>query len=147
MKDVVHMQNYSYMDRSVPPNINARSISRCTENISNWFVSAQYLRRINDLNLGKICSILPTVKRVFQQHKNRLGVRVYVLFDLHTNYPTNMPWVQIISTTTYKRDILIVAGDVAEKFENFVLTMFSLKERFRYVFFVPGNHDVWCRSK
>ena len=80
MKDVVHMQNYVYMDRFVPPYINARSVP--TENISNWFVSAQYLRRINDLNLGKRCSILPTVKHVFQQHKNRLGVRVYVLSDL-----------------------------------------------------------------
>ena len=141
------MHNSACMDHSVAPYINARSVPRCTENISNWFVSAQYLRRINDLNLAKRCSILPTVKRVFQQHKNRLGVRVYVLSDLHTDYPANMAWVQRLSTTTYKRDILIVAGDVAEKFENCVLTMFSLKERFRYVFFVPRNHDVWCRSK
>ena len=82
MKYVVHMQNSAYMDRSVPPYINARSVPRCTENISNWFVSTQYLGRINDLNLGKRCSILPTVKRVFQQHKNRLGLRVYVLSDV-----------------------------------------------------------------
>lgn len=147
IKDAVHMQNSAYMDRSVPPYINARSVPRCADNINNRFDSAQYLRRINDLNLGKRCSILPTVKHIFQQHKNRLGVRVYVLSDLHTDYPANMAWVQRLSTTTYKRDILIVAGDVAEKFENFVLTMFFLKERFRYVFFVPGNHDVWCRSK
>ena len=82
MKDVVHMQNSAYMDRSVPPYINASSVPRCTKNISNWFVSAQYLRRINDLNLGKRYNIFPTVKHVFQQHKNILGVRVYVLSDL-----------------------------------------------------------------
>ena len=69
-------------------------------------------------------------------------MRVYVLSDLHTDYPANMAWVQRLFTTTYKRYILIVARDVAEKFENFFLTMFSLKERFRYVFFVPGNYDV-----
>ena len=89
MKDVVHMQNSAYMDRSVPPYINVRSVPRCTENIINWFVSAQYLRRINDLNLGKRCSILPTIKRVFQQQQNSFGVRVYVLSDLHTDYPAN----------------------------------------------------------
>ena len=70
------------MDHYIPPYINAGSVPRCTENISNWFVSAQYLKRVNDLNLGKRCSIFPTVKHVFQQHKNRLGVRVYVLSDL-----------------------------------------------------------------
>ena len=106
MKDVVHMRNYSYMDHSIPPYINVRSVPRCTGSISNWFVSAQYLRRINDLNLGKRCIILPIVKCVFQQHKNRLGVRVYVFSELHTDYPANMAWVQRLSTTTYKRDIL-----------------------------------------
>lgn len=147
INDALDMQNSAYMDCSVPPCINARSASTCTDNIKKRFVSAQYLKRINDLNLGRRCSILPTAKHIIQQHKSRLGVRVYVLSDLHTDYPANMAWVQRLSTTTYKRDILIVAGDVAEKFENFVLTMFFLKERFRYVFFVPGNHDVWCRRK
>lgn len=145
--DTLDMQKSAYMDRSVPPYINVRSIPTCTNYINKQFVCAQYLRKINDLNLGRRCSTLPTAKHIIRQQKNRLGVRVYVLSDLHTDYPANMAWVQRLSTTTYKRDILIVAGDVAEKFKNFVLTMLFLKERFRHVFFVPGNHDVWCRSK
>ena len=47
----------------------------------------------------------------------------------------------------YSSSVLLVAGDVAETFENFVYTMKILKERFRRVFFVPGNHDLWLRRE
>ncbi|KAK2655720.1 hypothetical protein Ddye_008772 [Dipteronia dyeriana] len=56
-----------------------------------------------------------------------------------------MRWVKCLSTTTHNRDLLLVAGDVAETNNNFVSTMSLLKERFQHVFFVPGNHDLWCR--
>ncbi|KAI5072699.1 hypothetical protein GOP47_0012805 [Adiantum capillus-veneris] len=46
----------------------------------------------------------------------------------------------------FMEDTLIVAGDVAEKLETFATTMTLLKDRFKHVFFVPGNHDLWCRD-
>ncbi|XAR53142.1 hypothetical protein NMG60_11021564 [Bertholletia excelsa] len=73
--------------------------------------------------------------------------RVFVVSDLHTDYPENMTWVRSLSTVRYRKDILLVAGDVAETHNDFALTMSLLKDRFQYVFYVPGNHDLWCRRE
>ncbi|CAN1342407.1 Probable WRKY transcription factor 21 [Linum perenne] len=59
----------------------------------------------------------------------------------------NMSWVECLSTNKHRNDVLIVAGDVAETYKNFYLTMALLKEKFEHVFFVPGNHDLWCRKE
>ncbi|KAE8712470.1 White-brown complex protein 11 [Hibiscus syriacus] len=77
--------------------------------------------------------------------KDGFGLLVFVLSDLHTDYPENMAWVRNLSTKRHDKDVLLVTGDVAETYDNFVLTMSLLKERFEHVFFVPGNHDLWCR--
>ncbi|XP_044465450.1 acyl-carrier-protein phosphodiesterase PptH-like isoform X2 [Mangifera indica] len=73
------------------------------------------------------------------------GLRVFVISDLHTDYSENMRWVKSLSPKRHKKDVLIVAGDVAETFNNFILTVSLLKDRFQHVLFVPGNHDLWCR--
>ncbi|KAB5516891.1 hypothetical protein DKX38_027539 [Salix brachista] len=78
--------------------------------------------------------------------RDALGFRVFVLSDLHTDYPENMNWVRSLSTKAYKNDLLLLAGDVAETYHNFYLTMSLLKDRFQHVVYVPGNHDLWCRS-
>lgn len=75
------------------------------------------------------------------------GIRVFVVSDLHTEYAENMKWVEVLSTARYKNDVLLVAGDVAETYKNFILTMSMLKDRFEHVFYVPGNHDLWCRRE
>lgn len=75
------------------------------------------------------------------------GPRVFVLSDLHTDYMENMSWIKCLSTANYKKDVLLVAGDVAETYRNFITTMSTLKDRFEHVFYVPGNHDLWCRFK
>lgn len=75
-----------------------------------------------------------------------VGLRVFVLSDLHTDYTENMTWVKRLSAASYKKDVLLVAGDVAETYKNFVVTMSMLKDRFEHVFYVPGNHDLWCRG-
>ncbi|XP_057968690.1 uncharacterized protein LOC131158103 isoform X3 [Malania oleifera] len=79
--------------------------------------------------------------------EDSVGTRVFVLSDLHTDYAENMTWVKCLSTVRHKKDILLVAGDVAETYKDFVLTMSLLKDRFEYVFYVPGNHDLWCRRE
>ena len=75
------------------------------------------------------------------------GLRVFVLSDLHTDCDENMNWIHSLSLDKYRDDVLIVPGDVAETISNFVSTMAMLKDRFERVFFVPGNHDLWCRRE
>lgn len=77
--------------------------------------------------------------------ENSDGLRVFVVSDLHTDYSENLKWVSCLSTVNHKDDVLIVAGDVSETYKNFLMTMSLLKDRFEHVFFVPGNHDLWCR--
>ncbi|CAI8593433.1 unnamed protein product [Vicia faba] len=78
---------------------------------------------------------------------NSDGLRVFVVSDLHTDYDENLKWVERLSTVKYKDDVLLVAGDVAETYRMFFVTMSLLRERFEHVFYVPGNHDLWCRRE
>lgn len=73
-------------------------------------------------------------------------MRVYAISDLHTDYEANMEWVKCLSSTTYLPHTLIVAGDVANSLDTFTTAMRILKEKFQHVFFVAGNHDLWCKS-
>jgi 3',5'-cyclic AMP phosphodiesterase CpdA len=80
--------------------------------------------------------------------------RVFVVSDLHTDYPDNMEWVRQLPAEVGARrgeegavDALVVAGDVAETRDNFARTMAVLRERFGAVFYVPGNHDLWLRRE
>lgn len=76
-----------------------------------------------------------------------VGLEVFVVSDLHTEYAENMSWVKGLPKKRKKKEVLLVAGDVAETYENFVLTMSLLKASFEHVFFVPGNHDLWLRRE
>ncbi|XP_056692507.1 uncharacterized protein [Spinacia oleracea] len=80
-------------------------------------------------------------------HKKMENIRVFVVSDLHTDYAENMAWVKCISSRSHQEDILLVAGDVAETYDKFFSTMSLLTRRFKHVFFVPGNHDLWCRKE
>lgn len=80
-------------------------------------------------------------------HSKMDNIRVFVVSDLHTDYAENMAWVKCICSTSHQDDILLVAGDVAETYDNFFSTMSLLTRRFKHVFFVPGNHDLWCRKE
>ncbi|MCO5547063.1 hypothetical protein L7F22_000504 [Adiantum nelumboides] len=91
--------------------------------------------------------ILPAVVPVFvPSRRGSSTMRIFVISDLHTDYAENLMWVKAMPLDVFREDTLIVAGDVAEKLKTFVATMTLLKDRFKHVFFVPGNHDLWCRD-
>jgi predicted phosphodiesterase len=73
-------------------------------------------------------------------------MRILVLSDLHVDYPANMSWVLNLSKTDYQGDALILAGDVSDKINLLKETFVSLLTRFKYLFFVPGNHEAWIRQ-
>ncbi|GAA3875543.1 metallophosphoesterase [Saccharothrix violaceirubra] len=68
--------------------------------------------------------------------------RLLATSDLHVTYQQNRDFVRDLRSDS-PDDWLIVAGDVAEKFESIEWTLSTLRGRFRRVVWSPGNHELW----
>ena len=73
--------------------------------------------------------------------------RVFVMSDIHTDFPENMAWCASLSDVEYKRDAVILGGDVSDDLRVLETTLVLFKRKFRHVFFTPGNHDLWIKGK
>ncbi len=73
-------------------------------------------------------------------------MRIYCLSDIHIDFGENALWIADISDTAFKEDALILAGDVAHEEVLFKQTLLTLKSKFKRLFFVPGNHDLWVHN-
>ncbi|PCK08108.1 MAG: metallophosphoesterase [Alteromonadaceae bacterium] len=73
-------------------------------------------------------------------------MRIFALSDIHVDYAENADWLSKLSLNDYQQDALILAGDVCESFSGTLSCLELLKNKFRYVFFVPGNHDLWLEK-
>lgn len=73
-------------------------------------------------------------------------MRVYAVSDLHTDFRENQALVESLPLGEHTDDALIVAGDIADDLERVEATLALLRTRFREVFFVPGNHELWVRA-
>ena len=74
-------------------------------------------------------------------------MRVYALSDLHVDYKRNMSLLQQMSDIEYVDDTLLLAGDISDDPDQLKTCLAHLRAKFRFVFFVPGNHDLWVRRK
>jgi 3',5'-cyclic AMP phosphodiesterase CpdA len=72
--------------------------------------------------------------------------RLLAVSDLHVRYPENRAIADGLRPAS-DGDWLIVAGDVAEQEADVVAVLASLRERFARVIWVPGNHELWTRTK
>ena len=70
---------------------------------------------------------------------------LWAVSDLHAAVKRNAAQIDAIRPTD-PSDWLIVAGDVAERPELVVQVMQELADRFDTVIWVPGNHELFCRS-
>ncbi|MFC1411848.1 metallophosphoesterase [Streptacidiphilus sp. N1-12] len=68
--------------------------------------------------------------------------RLLAVSDLHTAHQENRDLVATLRPGT-DADWLIVAGDVAERFEDVAWALTLLAERFSKVVWAPGNHELW----
>jgi Calcineurin-like phosphoesterase len=73
-------------------------------------------------------------------------MQVYAISDLHTDYRDNFALLEQLSRHDYEADAVVVAGDVSHSMEVLRRTLDIFLQRFRHVFFVPGNHELWTRS-
>jgi predicted phosphodiesterase len=74
-------------------------------------------------------------------------MRIFAISDLHTDFRENWLLVEQLSKSLYQNDVLIVAGDIADSNEVIKRTLSLLRSRFNMVFYTPGNHELWVRSK
>ena len=72
------------------------------------------------------------------------AARLFVVSDIHSDYEANMAWCRSLADGgRFRRDTLIVAGDVSHSLEIVRETLAVLVAAFDRVWFVPGNHDLW----
>ncbi len=74
-------------------------------------------------------------------------MRIFALSDIHIDFEENRAWIDTLFTKDYHRDALILAGDICHDTILLKETLLQFKERFKYLFFVPGNHDLWIRDQ
>lgn len=74
---------------------------------------------------------------------------IYAISDLHTDRVENMEWLR--SELPWPADAsnacAVVAGDVSHRLDVLEETLATLADRFARVFFVPGNHELWCSTQ
>ncbi len=68
-------------------------------------------------------------------------MRLWAIADLHLSHPTNRQHLPSLSPRP--GDWLLLAGDVGNGITHAEWCFDLLKERFREVVWVPGNHDLW----
>ena len=74
-------------------------------------------------------------------------MRIWAVSDLHTDFRENRAALFARSFREHADDVLIVAGDIADGEAVIAETLSFLVSRFREVFFVPGNHELWVRGE
>jgi predicted phosphodiesterase len=74
-------------------------------------------------------------------------MRILAISDLHTDFRDNLCLVAQLSNVSYQRDVLIAAGDISDRLDTLETTLAMLRAKFRHVFYVPGNHELWVRRE
>ena len=67
--------------------------------------------------------------------------RVFAMSDLHVDYVENMRHMLSLSQRVFVEDTLILAGDVCDSLQRLSVLLDGMKQKFREVCFVPGNHE------
>ncbi|RIV39106.1 metallophosphoesterase family protein [Micromonospora radicis] len=70
------------------------------------------------------------------------GPQLLGVSDLHVSYAENRAVVDALRPDR-PDDWLLVAGDVADRFEDVEWALRLLRERFGTVVWAPGNHELW----
>ncbi len=73
-------------------------------------------------------------------------MRIWAVSDLHADVRGNRARLDVLSPRDHRGDALIVAGDIADAPGVVGEVLGFLRDRFREVWFVPGNHELWVRN-
>jgi len=82
--------------------------------------------------------------RFYQDAHRPLGsTRVYAMSDIHYDHAGNEEWAHGIDATKFLDDVLIIAGNVCDTRRGVIRALTTLRAKFRRVFYLPGNHEMW----
>jgi predicted phosphodiesterase len=73
-------------------------------------------------------------------------MRIFAISDIHIDFQENAQWIRSLSKTEFVEDLLILAGDISDSIYNIAKCFELLSKKFKTVFYVPGNHELWVKS-
>lgn len=74
-------------------------------------------------------------------------MRLVAISDVHTDFRENLLLLEQLSDALYQDDVLVLAGDISDRYAIIRATLALLRTKFRDVFYVPGNHELWVRKE
>lgn len=77
----------------------------------------------------------------------REDVRIWTVSDVFFDQHGSPEWVKSLPTSFFGNDICMVTGNMADSLAKLRFGLTVLKSKFRRLFFVPGNHDLWVRPQ
>eukprot|EP00891_Asterochloris_glomerata_P009593 jgi/Astpho2/9593/e_gw1.00146.85.1_t len=69
-------------------------------------------------------------------------MKVYLVSDVHTDYPANMEWWALLHDSASAE----LAGDLSDNVETFTSTLRCFGAKYKHCFYTPGNHCLWVRN-
>eukprot|EP00913_Durusdinium_trenchii_P008375 g7868.t1 len=79
------------------------------------------------------------------RQRPREELRIWALSDVFFDQHGVPEWCKSLSSSFFRDDVLMLAGNVADSLPQLRFAMTVLKSKFRRIFYVPGNHDLWVR--
>merc|ERR1712224_255708 len=76
----------------------------------------------------------------------RDSLRIWALSDLHFDQHGSPEWCKSLSSSFFRDDVLVIAGNIADSLKHLRFGLTVLKSKFRRVFFSPGGRDLWVRN-
>lgn len=79
------------------------------------------------------------------RQRPREKLRVWALSDVFFDQHGVPEWCKSLSSSFFRDDVLMLAGNLADSLPQLRFALTVLKSKFRRIFYVPGNHDLWVR--
>jgi len=79
------------------------------------------------------------------RRRPRKELRIWALSDVFFDQHGVPEWCKSLSSSFFRDDVLMLAGNLADSLPQLRFALTVLKSKFRRIFYVPGNHDLWVR--
>jgi len=97
---------------------------------------------MRDLSSNYLCT--NHLQEIWKEHGKQPGV--YLWSDIHVDYQANWQFLNDLHSEYYKGDTLILAGDITDHLDRLQKVFEILLPKFKSIFFIPGNHELWVRA-